>query len=220
MSIVSLSSPKENIEPFDAFSQWATIALHDFNEIDSYLVNSEDFFTNLRDVKRLDEWFQDKKPSQLENYNGTYVDLLDVHDKLEIINIEDNEGISQATKLPRIFLLEKEKDALSPLPPRRLREKYHLSINRVAVSTESLVSYKSNKYSVPKRFIGLKVDLVVKNSQLHIYYNNKIITIHQITIKLLNIHDHHMLKYSTTQRDESIDHTIILEEMRNINYDD
>ncbi len=64
-SIYKQNLPKENIEPFDAFSQWATIALHDFNEIDSYLVNSEDFFTNLRDVKRLDEWFQDKKPSQL-----------------------------------------------------------------------------------------------------------------------------------------------------------
>lgn len=29
---------------------------------------------------------QNKKPSQLENYNGTYIDLLDVHDKLKIIN--------------------------------------------------------------------------------------------------------------------------------------
>jgi len=57
--------PKENIESFDVFSQWATIALHDFNEIDSYLVNSEEFFSNLRDVKKLEEWFQDKKPSQL-----------------------------------------------------------------------------------------------------------------------------------------------------------
>ncbi len=64
-SIYKQNLPKENIEPFDAFSQWATIALHDFNEIDSYLVNSEDFFTNLRDVKKLEEWFQDKKPSQL-----------------------------------------------------------------------------------------------------------------------------------------------------------
>jgi len=57
--------PKENRESFDAFSQWATIALHDFNEIDSYLVNATQFFSNLRDVKKLDEWFQDKKPSQL-----------------------------------------------------------------------------------------------------------------------------------------------------------
>ncbi|MDO9275340.1 MAG: PD-(D/E)XK nuclease family protein [Lutibacter sp.] len=57
--------PQENREPFDAFSQWATIALHDFNEIDSYLVNSTHFFSNLRDIKKLDTWFQDKKPSQL-----------------------------------------------------------------------------------------------------------------------------------------------------------
>jgi len=57
--------PKKNIESFETFSQWATIALHDFNEIDSYLVNSEDFFSNLRDIKKLDKWFQQKKPSQL-----------------------------------------------------------------------------------------------------------------------------------------------------------
>ena len=64
-SIYLQNIPKENIESFDSFSQWATIALQDFNEIDSYLVNSEDFFNNLRDLKRLDEWFQDKNPSQL-----------------------------------------------------------------------------------------------------------------------------------------------------------
>jgi len=57
--------PKKNIESFETFSQWATIALHDFNEIDSYLVNSEDFFSNLSDIKKLDKWFQQKKPSQL-----------------------------------------------------------------------------------------------------------------------------------------------------------
>ena len=64
-SIYKVSLPKENLESFEAFSQWATIALHDFNEIDSYLVNSEDFFTNLKDLKRLNEWFQNKKPSKL-----------------------------------------------------------------------------------------------------------------------------------------------------------
>lgn len=50
---------------------------------------------------------QNKKPSQLENYNGTYKDLLDVHDKLKIINDEDNHSVSQATNLPRIVLLKK-----------------------------------------------------------------------------------------------------------------
>ncbi|PKP14293.1 MAG: hypothetical protein CVU08_00950 [Bacteroidetes bacterium HGW-Bacteroidetes-3] len=64
-SVYQQNIPKENRESFDVFSQWAIIALHDFNEIDSYLVNATRFFSNLRDVKKLDEWFQDKKPSQL-----------------------------------------------------------------------------------------------------------------------------------------------------------
>ena len=64
-SVYKSNIPKDNVESFDAFSQWASIALNDFNEIDSYLINSEILFNNLRDVKRLSEWFQDQKPTKL-----------------------------------------------------------------------------------------------------------------------------------------------------------
>lgn len=64
-SIYKSKIPKENIDTFENFSQWATIALHDFNDMDSYLVDQEAFFSNLRDIKRLNEWFQNKKPSEL-----------------------------------------------------------------------------------------------------------------------------------------------------------
>jgi hypothetical protein len=64
-SIYKQHIPNDNLESFESFSQWATIALHDFNEIDSYLVNSKDFFSNLKDIKKLDKWFQNKKPSKL-----------------------------------------------------------------------------------------------------------------------------------------------------------
>ena len=57
--------PKENLDTFELFSQWATIALHDFNDLDSYLVDTNDFFSNLRDIKRLEDWFKNEKPSQL-----------------------------------------------------------------------------------------------------------------------------------------------------------
>ncbi|MCF6180561.1 PD-(D/E)XK nuclease family protein [Lutibacter sp.] len=57
--------PKENLEEFSSFSQWATTVLHDFNEVDSYLINAEQLFTNLSDVKQLNKWFQNKKPSEL-----------------------------------------------------------------------------------------------------------------------------------------------------------
>jgi len=64
-SIYKENLAQELIEPFETFSQWATTALHDFNEIDSYLVNSKDLFSNLKDVKKIDYWFQDKTPSKL-----------------------------------------------------------------------------------------------------------------------------------------------------------
>ena len=52
-------------DSFDVFSQWATIALHDFNDIDSYFVDPEALFSNLRDLKRLSKWFQNEQPSEL-----------------------------------------------------------------------------------------------------------------------------------------------------------
>ena len=164
---------------------------------------------------------QNKVVDQLKNYNGKYEGLIDMHEKLEIINQEDNESISQATKFPRLFLLEKEKGDLMPLPPKEIRQKYHLSLNEVYVSNESLVSYKANKYSVPKKFIGLKVGLVVKRDELHIYYTTKIIVIHKISNNLLNIKPEHNLKYEKLFSTDNLEVTneTILKEMRNIKYD-
>jgi hypothetical protein len=64
-SIYKENTSKENWESFDVFAQWATIALHDFNEVDSFLVNAKDFFKTLKDIKQLDSWFQNKSPSNL-----------------------------------------------------------------------------------------------------------------------------------------------------------
>src|SRR5690625_600897 len=147
-----------------------------------------------------------------------YKDIYDMHEKLAIIHNEDNNNISQATKFPRRFLLEKEKGDLNPLPSKEIREKYHLSLNEVHVSNESLISYKSNKYSVPRKFIGLKVGLVVKRDDLHIYYKGKIITIHKISNNLLNIKESHDLKYKK-EKEKNVKTTIINNEMRNIKYD-
>ena len=70
-SVYKTIIPENEIESFDTFSQWAMIALHDFNEIDSYLVNSTNLFENLKDLKKLNDWFQDKEPSLIaKNYLG------------------------------------------------------------------------------------------------------------------------------------------------------
>ncbi|WP_111706977.1 PD-(D/E)XK nuclease family protein [Lutibacter citreus] len=57
--------PKEKLEPFETFSLWASTILKDFNDIDSYLVDSSKLFSNLSDLKKIDLWFQDKSPSKL-----------------------------------------------------------------------------------------------------------------------------------------------------------
>jgi len=59
-------TPKDKVEPFESFIHWATTALHDFNEIDSYLVDSHQIFTYLSDIKRMESWLtDDEKPTVL-----------------------------------------------------------------------------------------------------------------------------------------------------------
>lgn len=162
---------------------------------------------------------QNKIPSQLKNYNGEYEDLHEVHEKLEIINQEDNEAISQATNLPAVFLFKQEKEKLQMLPNREIRANYYLKTKEVVVSNESLISYKSNKYSVPKQYIGKKVGRIIKSNKLHIYYNSKIVTVHHISDKKLNTKASHRLFYEERFNPQTEVNELIIEEMENISYD-
>ena len=163
---------------------------------------------------------QNKIVDQLKNYNGYYSGLSDIHDKLEIINNEDNERSSQATRLPRNFLLEKEKGDLLPLPSKEIRSRYHLKLNEVYVTNESLFQYKYNKYSLPQEYIGKRVGLVVQNKELLIYYNGKIIEKHPITNNKFNIKEEHELYYKKTDKQAVKEsNQIILKELENIIYD-
>lgn len=162
---------------------------------------------------------QNKIVDQLKNYNGYYKNLDDIHNKLEIINEEDNESISQATKLPKQFLFNKEKDDLNPLPSKEIRIKYHLRLNEVQVSKESLISYKSNKYSVPKKYLGMTVGLIAIKDELHIYNNKKIITKHKITNNPLNIKAEHELFYDEKKTNTVDKNLTVRNELSRIKYD-
>ncbi len=139
---------------------------------------------------------QNKVVEQLLNYNGDYNDLYHVCDVLNVINTEDNEAVSQATLLKSSFLLKKEKQHFKPLPPRPITKCYFPPSSEVKVTKDSLITYKSRKYSVPKRLIGKKVNLIVNKQSLHIYYSRELVTIHKITKKMLNINKNHNLKYN------------------------
>lgn len=52
-------TPKENIQDFETFSNWAKILLGDFNEIDRYLLNPDHVFSYLKDIEDIKHWAVD-----------------------------------------------------------------------------------------------------------------------------------------------------------------
>lgn len=67
---------KHNQESFEQFSKWAQVLLHDFNEIDRYNINAKDFFSNLSNIKQLENWqVKDQEPTPLiSNYLNFWKD--------------------------------------------------------------------------------------------------------------------------------------------------
>ncbi|MFD2698075.1 PD-(D/E)XK nuclease family protein [Mesonia sediminis] len=61
--------PKEKKEDFETFYGWAHTLLHDFNEIDRYLIDTDSFFNYLSDIQDINHWSkQERKTSLIQNY--------------------------------------------------------------------------------------------------------------------------------------------------------
>ncbi|MGJ8591577.1 MAG: PD-(D/E)XK nuclease family protein [Aquaticitalea sp.] len=62
-------TPKEQVEPFDSFSKWAQLLLQDFNEIDRYLIPTENIFEYLKAIKELNHWsVAEEQTNSVKNY--------------------------------------------------------------------------------------------------------------------------------------------------------
>ena len=57
---------KKSPESFDDFFFWGDMLLNDFDDIDKYLVNAPDLFTNIKDIKKIDELFGGLTVEQIE----------------------------------------------------------------------------------------------------------------------------------------------------------
>ena len=57
---------KKTKEPFDEFYHWGEMLLHDFDDIDKYLVDPRDVFRNLASLKSIDEHFSYLGQEQIE----------------------------------------------------------------------------------------------------------------------------------------------------------
>lgn len=52
-------------EPFESFIKWSSRLLQDFNEIDRYLINAKEIFTNVADAKALERWGVEGEPPEI-----------------------------------------------------------------------------------------------------------------------------------------------------------
>jgi len=74
---VYLNSEKVNPESFDSFAQWASIGLQDFNEVDRHLVDCEDLFSYLKDIKRIEDWdIENGNSSEMMNKHLSFMENL------------------------------------------------------------------------------------------------------------------------------------------------
>ena len=113
---------------------------------------------------------------------------------LEKVNKKVNSYVCQETGVPPLLLFQKEKEYLQPLPNLKVIESYMSHNRQTTVQKDSMVSYMSNKYSVPLEYIGKPVNLRVKSNTLEIYFSTELIAKHELTSKKLNYDETHYIR--------------------------
>src|ERR1035437_4993284 len=57
---------KKSPESFDDFYFWGDMLLNDFDDVDKYLVDAAKLFSNIQDIKKIDQQFGDLTTEQIE----------------------------------------------------------------------------------------------------------------------------------------------------------
>ncbi|MGO5065551.1 MULTISPECIES: IS21 family transposase [unclassified Clostridium] len=133
---------------------------------------------------------------EIRAYNGT-LNFDELHELISKLNNRINGTCHTSTGKIPVLHLEKEKDFLLALPTEQIRNQYSIITTSVKVNRQSMISYKSNQYSVPPEYIDKKLKLQVYDNQLHLYYNTNLVTIHEVKNQKLNYHDNHYLQISS-----------------------
>jgi len=97
----------------------------------------------------------------------------------------------EETSVTPLFLFQKEKEYLQPLPSNDIIESYLSHDRQTTVRKDSMITYNKCKYSVPADYIEKPVRLKVSNDVLHIYYSTECIASHQLSEKRLNYKPEH-----------------------------
>lgn len=132
-----------------------------------------------------------KLMSRLAPYNNEFSSLEDLELIVKQVNESLNNEISQATNRTPIDLWTNEKKYLLPMPNQDIIDFYQKNTHSRKVSTESMINFNGNKYSVPINLIGKVVDIKINDNEIYIYYNAKLITSHKLSENKFNYHTDH-----------------------------
>lgn len=131
---------------------------------------------------------------EIMTYNGTLANLEQLHEKLGHITNDANTRVCQATDIAPILSYKKEKEHLRSLPQEKICSSYKINTTKASVNKNGLFPYKKKMYSVPASLIGKKVILQVIGHNLQVYYNKKLVTVHEIseTKNIIYNEQHHL----------------------------
>lgn len=150
---------------------------------------------------------------RLTPYNGEFETFEDLEKITSDFMLDVNEEVSQATNEVPNARFEREKEYLKPLPPIDCLLSYISVEKEYKVSTESMVRYKGQKYSVSTKYIGENLTIKESNECIQIYYNEDLIESHSKSNKIFNYKPNHVKEilqsdalkhYSDAQIDEFI----------------
>ncbi|HKL36325.1 MAG TPA: hypothetical protein VJ899_08530, partial [Salegentibacter sp.] len=86
-------TPEEAQEDFETFTAWAQSLIHDFNEIDRYLIDYKKFFNYLADIQDLKHWsIQEPKTELIDNYLAFWKSLPAYYEALKKELLTNNTG--------------------------------------------------------------------------------------------------------------------------------
>lgn len=134
-----------------------------------------------------------KLTNRLTVYNGEFEDYAELENIVESFMEEINNEVSQATGKIPLNLLLKDKEYFKPLPSLDVLCSYVYREKEYKVTKESMINYKGKKYSVPTKYIGLKLNVTeTRDGNISIYYNKDFIVCHSLSDNKYNYKSAHM----------------------------
>jgi len=127
-----------------------------------------------------------KLTDRLLAYSNEFENIEDLERIVNTFNENINNEVSQSHNQVVNEIFKYEKEYLLSLPNNKIFSTYLSNCQTRKVATDSMISFKGNKYSVPTKYIGLDLNIIEKDNKLYIYNNINLVRCHVISNNSFN----------------------------------